>query len=528
MNFDRTTFVFAGLALAACQGTSEPVATTGDELSAPICRAPRAVDPRRSLYVTDQAILDGSAGRDFSLLFTLNQLAAQSGDPTLTGLDLFEQWWDTQNLEPGFGDGPHCQDPFNGFENQCPRSGEGNQADPAISAAQLASYTPIAVVNRFDLAPPDGSNCGEYRIVYGKTSLGTRNLPIFEAKLPNPNPGCGLQACLPVQQMWERLSRIDDPVVRARRLHNFFFRGLKGFAPVVHVDHYAGESGGVYGGGASGQIRTNQFMQGPWNLREFRLERSNGAADPRTGMNGAPGSSPAIASSLIFVPETVKANPYGRLFNGALPGSNDPLAQHAAEFQRHFLDQVDTLAINDLNRFSYSVPDVFNAGESQMFGSAPTDYLAQFDQDGGDSPFRTELDARAEEHGLTSDDIVNRAMALSCGGCHQESVGRNLGGGLVWPNSLGFVQGSEFATETGPNGPRFVISQALTDVFLPHRQSVMEAFLARASCAECAAPIEVDGVIASPVAAGDAPADGSDGARAAQDTTATIGGRTVH
>lgn len=516
----RGTVAIAGAALIACQGGTDSTKVAEDELSArpvppdeiAICQPTATqIDERRSLYVTDQAILSG-AGEDFTLLNTLNQLASQVGDDTLTGLDLFEQWWDTQNNAPGFGNGPHCQNPFNGYDNQCPRSAEGAQADPMLSAAQLGSYTPIAVVNRFDLAPPDGSNCGEYRIVYGKTSLGTRNLPIFEAKLPNPNPGCGIQACRPVAEFWARLSNVNNPTRRAQLLHRFFYEGLPGFTPVVHIANYAGEAGGGYNG-ASGQIRTNQFMQGPWNLREFRLEHDARANPP----------------TLTFIPETVKANPFGRLFDGSLPGSNDPLAAKAAAFQRHFLTQVGSLAIDDLNRFNYSVPDEFNAGESHMFGSGPTDYLAQFNNDNGSSPFRTLLDARAQELGLTSDDIVNRAMALSCGGCHQESVGRPMGGSVPnFPGTLGFVHGSEFSTEQGPDGPRFLISPALTDHFLPHRRRVLESYLASSACVVCAEPIDVDGVVARP---GDADAEGvpgEDGREASSDDGMTIGGRNVH
>ena len=61
---------------------------------------------------------------------------------------------------------------------------------------------------------------------------------------------------------------------RGKALHDFFLKGLpkdsiaKGMpkddiGPIVHTGHYAG-------GPASGQIRTNQFMEGSWTLREFK------------------------------------------------------------------------------------------------------------------------------------------------------------------------------------------------------------------------------------------------------------------
>jgi len=58
-----------------------------------------------------------------------------------------------------------------------------------------ATYTAIALSNRFDLTTPPskgGGDCGEYRIVFERNSGAAdpknRNLIIFEAVLPNPHP----------------------------------------------------------------------------------------------------------------------------------------------------------------------------------------------------------------------------------------------------------------------------------------------------------------------------------------------------
>ena len=61
------------------------------------------IDLRRSLVVTEKAILSR-----FSFERVLDQLVDQSGVDRLTPLDLFHQWWDTQNPHPGLGWGPHC------------------------------------------------------------------------------------------------------------------------------------------------------------------------------------------------------------------------------------------------------------------------------------------------------------------------------------------------------------------------------------------------------------------------------------
>ncbi|MFP2907118.1 hypothetical protein ACLESD_19125 [Pyxidicoccus sp. 3LFB2] len=420
-----------------------------------------AVDPRRSLVVTDQAILNG-----FSFSLFMNQLVASSGVAT-TELDLFQRWWDTARPSPGLGSGAHCDTVgvanMNGFPYTCPRK-EGDQAlvDPFVNqATNPNAYIPIGLFNRFDLASTRGSNCGEYRIAYAKrsgiTNGGDRNLVIFEAVLPNPTPAKGLEGCRPVADFWANLSTDADPISRASKLRTFYFIGLPGFMPVVHIDNYGNRTTG-----ATGQVRSNQFMQTSWLLREFKVRKECRSLAPCT---------------LRFVPTTVKTNPGGTLFN---PGSAHA---EAFNFQNSaFPAQVPRLAVNDLNLFTMFTSDIHNSGQSDAQHVTENRYVTQFGV--AASFFRSNIQTQLTAIGstLTPDHIVARAQAQSCAGCHQLSNGADLGGGLIWPFSQRFTHVSE-ATEVGPDGARHRISQALTNVFIPHRKAVFETFI-NASCGD--------------------------------------------
>jgi hypothetical protein len=447
----------------------------------------RPIDPRRSLFVTDLATLRAA---DFSLARTLDLLARQVAAPNLTGLDLFRQLWDTQNPGPGLKLGPHCDDArlvgggaaLNGFPLRCGRA-EGAQADAALDPRGLApetylrAYQAIALVNRFDLAPPSGAHCGEYRIVYAKDpDVGPgRNLIIFEAVLPNPNPECGLAACRPVQALWASLSDQADPGVRAQQLERFFYAGIGGFAPAIHYRHFL--LGGAATGqdaGTTGQIRTNQFMQVPWVLREYQLRHVT--------------ASRRRAADLDFVPVELKNNPAAVLFDPTLPAAGGQHAATAADFQGAFLEQVGPLSSGPISAISMSTRPSHEAGESE----APrTDtrarYTWQFTRDGGRSAFRDALATRLGEQGssLTPAELVARAQTQSCAGCHQLSNGDPLGGGLTWPASLGFVHTDEANSESSAEGPRFRISPALATEFLPTRLEIMTTYLASSDCRRC-------------------------------------------
>ena len=99
-------------------------------------------------------------------------------------------------------------------------------------------------------------------------------------------------------------------------------------------------------------------------------------------------------------------------------------------------------------------------------------YSVQFGT--GASPLRTALQSQLTTLGsaLTPDDVVARAQALSCAGCHKLSSGAALGGGLNWPASLGFTHVTERQTEVVGGETRYVLSDALRLQFLPARKAI--------------------------------------------------------
>lgn len=431
------------------------------------------IDVDRALFVHDRATLDALGPDGFSLMRTLKQIAGDAVAAGATGATpeaLFRDLWDTQNkeAEAATPEGAHCDDDgttLNGFPNAC-RAAEGQQAKGQL-AAEIASYRAVGLVNRLDLAAEGWKNCGEHRIIYGREAGPfPRSFIIFEAVLPNPRPGCQ-SGCRAVAEHWQALSKVSDPKERAQRLETFFYKGLPGFRPVVHVDHYAARgTSSRYGSSGSGQIRTNQFLQSPWMLKEFKL-----ALDCT--------SKPC---KLDPVPIPVKVNPDGNLWTESLVGL-------ARDFQQKVvLEQVDRLAIDDLNLFSYQVPVAFDAARSDSQSRLIQDhyfeaYSATAGQPGG---FREQLrdKAGATSPRLTDAQLVNRAMALSCAGCHQPNffglnAANSVAAGKSWPNSAGFVH---VRAEAQPDGVH-ALSPALTQLFLPFRAQNLASFLNEKSCA---------------------------------------------
>jgi len=335
---------------------------------------------------------------------------------------------------------------LNGYPLQCGRL-ERLQRD------NLDTWFPTAAVNRLDLAAADGSHCGQQRLVFGNNAFigNGRMLMILEAQVPNPSPGCGVDACLPVAEFWAAVDAEQSPLARSNMLLDAFFgAGIgSGFGPFINANQL---------GPNGGQIRTNNFNDSPWTLREFHF-------DP--GPFGLPRPAP------------VGDSPNGQLWNDFSPFSAGPLCRNA------FTSALSGLLSDNLAEMSFVVPEVCKDAESRNDFSQ--DYVSQLNA--GSGAFSSLLNGQLLGTGLSAQDIAARArFAGSCIGCHQESSGAGLGRGVSAPFQFDFVHVSERTLVPCDNGAGncFAISDALRNEFLPHRQEVLNDFLATSP--GCAAP----------------------------------------
>jgi len=335
-----------------------------------------------------------------------------------------------------------------------------------LDPANPNGMKPVGLFNRYDLAPADFKTCGEHRIVYAKNTSGPldRFFLIFEAALDNPRPDLGAEGCRPIAEFWESLKgKTGNDLTTA--LSKFYYDGLApGIEPVVHFTNY---------GLPFGQVRGNLFKQQPWQLREWRISL---AAD------GAP----------VFTPVTVKTNPFPPLYGGPVSGENSGIAALRPAFQTEFVstrvpelvsvDQggiVNPESAGDLFfQLGAAFPNKYNGFESQSQPPPPGS---------NDNPqlLATALKARITQRlnqigigsacQLTSEHILNRAGALSCGGCHQFSVGKPVAPGVNWPAVA--LQGFVHIKEDG------TLSAALEQFFLPARQQNLARHLQAAPAA---------------------------------------------
>ena len=415
--------------LVGCATDDDPDELLDETTQAVSCPAP-AIDPARSLAVTDPQIL---AKFSFKRVMTRINATARS---TITPLQLYQEWMSTWSACR-----PHV-DP-NGYGITCVRpESQFGAFDPF--AATGPRFVPVGLFNRFDLAPANGADCGEYRIVYAlRDSPGDRAFIIFEARLPNPAPAAGIAGCDGVADFWAGLSLDGDVASRATKLEAFYFKGLvaggRTYAPVVRATSYGMGPNGAPNG--KGQIRTNFFADfNEWHLRELKLRKPCALAE---------------SCKLSVVPVTVKTNPAGELFRDA--------HANAPAFRTPFLDQIPALSRRNPALIGMRVGNKFNEFESSA--QSPEVMYANFATAG----WRADIAARITNPNLTPAHILARATTQTCGGCHQLSNGADLGDGVRWPASRGFVHVDE----------NRALSDALTTSFLPRRARVLKAFLDR-------------------------------------------------
>ena len=379
------------------------------------------IDPTKSLFITDKAILSqfplaGNNG-------VLQQLLTTAGDFSQTPTDLFTAWSATRNQCSG--QFPATRD-LNGLPTEC----LGNN----LGSPEL--YEAISVVNRFDLASKTGADCGEYRVAFADTGItGTpqQNFLIFEAKLPNPNPSAGIEGCRPIAEFWAALSSNTNIQDRAAKLRQFYFQGLNGTGtPVIHANNYRGEVANPI----AGQIRVNQRINDfrTWVFFEFNTLRNGNflsleqtttkdsafkdfARDDSLFPQKAQAFQDAVVAALSTPNKGLLANTMSTLALDipATAEAGDRRASPRDETSRSILEQFAIDASSGIFLTISDIDSVFNEGSS-LFAS------------------RIQQELNVVNSPLLPAHILARVNALSCGGCHMNSLA--LGAGLEYTPSV--------------------------------------------------------------------------------------------
>lgn len=220
----------------------------------PVSGAPRVI------AITDRETMAGGTvdPRRFSLERTLSQVARQAaklGHPT-TPEELFRSLWNVAGPH-GVGSGMRVgqEDVWHAAEAE----GRGSVAE---IRDRMVEYETVSLEGRIHLAG-DRCACGAFRVEYGRGN----SRVVFQAVIPNPQPG-QLDGCAPIIQFWEALSPMTDPDHRARELERFFYAGLPGFHPAIHLEHLGGTN---RDSACAGAIHTAQFLLGPWVKKDLRV-----------------------------------------------------------------------------------------------------------------------------------------------------------------------------------------------------------------------------------------------------------------
>lgn len=428
---------------------------------------------------------------DFSLMRTLKNIVGTAPNRNPSSVSDAEAKDLLKTLLVGFGATKLNNEDGNISFNVIPRGGEqALTADDLLDPSGPMRMVPVALFNRIDLAPADHAHCGEYRIVYaksgprgsnGKVEFNKRMTLIFEAALPNPDPSGDRAQCEAVWRLWKSFASNSNDAQIGQKLARFYFEGGKldtqmEFQPVVHFSHY-----GVIG---AGQVRANAFVTDDtslnWHLRQWEVHFDQ--KDPNKAPN--------------FEAKAVNETPFRGYFSAdpkhaSPPPGTDPGRFNAltGQFQSTFVSDnvsfqqllaVDALAaipgpptitVGDLiNHVGVNIDDKFYAVEADAGtpgGKSPDDPIAAISTN---MAFKSAIAQRIKDLkvgaacGTTSDHVLNRMGAMTCGGCHQFSNTKEIAPNVKWPSSLTFVH----VNEDGE------LSDLLKDRFLPFRFSLMD------------------------------------------------------
>ncbi|MBV1859281.1 MAG: hypothetical protein KUG77_12775, partial [Nannocystaceae bacterium] len=276
-----------------------------------------------------------------------------------------------------------------------------------------------------------------------------------------------------------------NPNKRAEELEAAFISGHPGLL-ADGFEPFMSQRNMTFG---TGQVRTNNFDQFPWSLREFKAVAIS-SIPTNTGVEDS--IKPFVPAVLRMVEVPVAANPFGPLWNDTfVDDDGDPLP-FADSCQDAIVQTVQHLMVDDLNLMAVSVPPECLAAESpnrsvQNYGGHLLAGSSPLDPDSLQARIKAEILSLDPSSTLEPIHIARRAeFAGGCIGCHKQSSNMPLGNGLVGiPTN--FVHTSESVGSSGcgdGDSPCFAVSLAVRDTFLPHREAVMEQFLNDGPCCD--------------------------------------------
>jgi len=277
------------------------------------------VDPS---VVNDQARTSSAQNGHWSFRWLMEQMVTPGADPSD-----FVANWINQGFAAGTVNGRPVQDRsgVRALLTSWPKIPGTNKIDLAQSPFRL-----LAIVNRVDLAT--GNGAGEGRFVFGLHQGGSaqRMTVIFEYKLP----------ASAARQVWAQ---------RFHALGALPFGATYNARLQMITDEYAGRGanpGGV-NGSALGQLRTNEFLNVPWQLREFQLVSGNPARLQITTTKQTPdesfdgtqqlasyvsGNAQGILAGTALVPPAMLGGESNADFAWSVPGASEQL-RHAFALQ---------------------------------------------------------------------------------------------------------------------------------------------------------------------------------------------------
>ena len=243
------------LCVAACLNGSAALAQAC--YTPPVPR-PLTVNQLKTLVITDRAILDRS---EFSFGNTLGAIINSSA-PTKVQDGAAERIALLASLIRSFRITERIN-PESGLNLRVKARPNEAALDPIkLLTPGPGGMKPVALFNRWDLAPDDFKHCGEHRIVFARDADPADKPPsrfflIFEAAIDNPHPANDKSGCQGIVHFWKSLEG-KDAAAAGEDLAKFYFTGLDtnkdgtpDFKPVIHAQHF---------GAPYGQVRGNVFM----------------------------------------------------------------------------------------------------------------------------------------------------------------------------------------------------------------------------------------------------------------------------